>query len=259
MTTTKAPAGTGLAQVAPGLLAQVRGQEPWTVAGLLDKLAGPAEELPAATPFPDPAPEVKFTDALREALDGIPSQFGKVNAGTRRMLTREELTAVTQEINSIDRLTKALGDRRKIICEMARTHQDVQAENEGRAVPADVLRKGVLLREATQRVASGVAKGHYLIAGPEKPYETPVQGFVDAWQQRYVKGSTDVSQAKLVELLDKGEITQAEYNACTRAVRILDEDKISLLIKRNPERGLQILKAITTRSAPSASLYPPKK
>jgi hypothetical protein len=42
-------------------------------------------------------------------------------------------------------------------------------------------------------------------------------------------------------------------------VRVLDDLKIQGFIRKNPARGLSILRAITTREAPSGSLYAPKK
>ncbi len=153
---------------------------------------------------------------------------------------------LTEEIIAIDELSKQLGSRKKAIQEYVRTHMDFAAEEQGLAPLCD-------------RVADGVAKGHYLVASPGTPFEVPVEGYADAWQQRYVKGEVTQDLATLTELRDAGKITQAEFNACTREVRVLDEDKIKGLIKKNPRRGLAILAAITRRSAPGASLYAPKK
>lgn len=245
--TTERAAGTAeLAQVAPGVLARVRDAKPWTIAELADLMAAPARELPEDAPFPAPAEPVTFTDKLRKALRSLPAVFGQVAPLKNRALDETELVRLTEEINAIDELSGQLGDRRKSIQEYLRTHMDFAAEAQG-------------LTPLCDRVAEGVAEGHYLIASPGTPFEVPVEGYADSWQQRYVKGKVSQSLATLNELLDAGTITQAEFNACTATVRVLDEDKIKLLIKRTPRRGLAILAAITHRSAPTASLYAPKK
>lgn len=237
---------TALAQVAPGVLARLRDAKPWTVAEMADLLAAPAVELPEAEPFPAPAEPVTFTDKLRSALRGLPGLFGQVAPTERRKLEAAELARLTQEIIAIDELSKQLGDRKNAIQEFVRTHMDFTAEAQDLAPLCD-------------RVAEGVAKGHYLVASPGTPYEVPVEGYSDPWQQRYVKGKVTQDQHTLNELREAGTITQAEFNSFTREVRVLDEDKIKTAIKKNPRRALAILAAITRRSAPGASLYAPKK
>lgn len=247
MTATDETTGTAeLAQVAPGLLARVKDSKPWTVAEMADLLAAPAAELPEAEPFPAQAEPVKFTEKLRRALRSLPSVFGQVAPTERRKLEAAELVQLTDEIIAIDELSKQLGDRKVAIQKYVRTHMDHMAEDKGLAPLCD-------------RVASGVARGHYLIATPGDPFEVPVNGYEDAWQQRYVKGGTAQDLALLNELVESGAVTRAEYLACTVEIRKLDEDRIKAFIKKNPRRGLAILAAITRRSAPGASLNHPKK
>lgn len=245
--TTGTRQGSSLAPVAPGILAQVQGSTPWTVATLADALAGPAPKLPEAAPFPAPAPEVKFTPALRKALGALSVLVGKVNPTTRRMLEPSELAAVTAERNAINDVVKPLAKRADAISEMVRHHQDLQAEAAKQA------------GEGTERVTGGVAKGHYLLGAPEAPFVTPVEGYEDGWRQVYVKGGTYQSASALEDLLDSGKITRQEYLAMTRETRALAQDRITTFIAKNPARGLEILAAITKREAPGASLYAPKK
>jgi hypothetical protein len=161
----------------------------------------------------------------------------------RRKLERAEVTLLTDEANAIDVLVKELGARRKAVSELMRMHQDFEAQQAGHS----------------DRVADGVAKGHILAAEAGEPFETEVEGYADCWQQRYVSGSVSQSKDKLDALLAAGTITQAELNGFTRAVRVLDDLRIQEFIRRNPSRGLQVLKAITIREAPGASLHAPKK
>jgi hypothetical protein len=247
MTATTDTTGTaGLAQVAPGVLARLRDAKPWTVAEMAELMAAPAAELPEAEPFPAPAEPVTFTDKLRSALRGLPGLFGQVAPTERRKLEAAELVRLTDEIIAIDELSKQLGDRKNAIQEYVRTHMDFAAEAQG-------------LTPLCDRIAEGVAKGHYLVASPGTPYEVPVEGYSDAWQQRFVKGKVAQDLHTLVELREAGTITQPEFNAFTREVRVLDEDKIKVFIKKAPRRGLAILAAITKRNAPGASVNHPKK
>lgn len=240
---TETATGTALAQVADGVLARVQGNQPFTVSELADLMARPPARLPQGNPLPGPAPQVNFTDKLRRALKGLPAVFGVVMPTERRKLESAELVRLTEEIITIDVLLDELTQRREAIKEVVRIHQDFEAEAEG----------------ITERVAEGAAKGHYLAGQPGKPFKTAVEGYADPWQQRYVKGGTSQQLSLLQELLDAGTITQAEFNGFTRAVRVLDEDKIRAAIRQRPRRSLQILSAITRRSAPGASLYAPKK
>jgi hypothetical protein len=261
MTATAETTGTTakLAPVAPGILAQAQPGKSWTVASLAGLLAGPAPELPETAPFPEPPAAVTFTPALRKSLSALPSIVGQVNPTARRLLTAGELAQVTDERNAINAVAEPLAKRVKVISEYVRTHQDLQAEAARQATPTAVVRGGRVITLATERVADGAAKGHYLLAMPEAPYETPVEGYDDAWQQRYVSGPVSQSLGALEALLADGAIDRKEYLAMTRETRALDQGKITAFIAKNPARGLEILAAITKRGAPSASLYAPKK
>lgn len=242
--TTQAPAGTALAQVAEGVLARVQDGKPFTVAELAELMARPAQKLPKDAEFPAPPAPVRFTDALRRALRALPEVFGKVSPTERRKLEAAEVKALTDEIAAIDGAFSELESRREAIKELIRTHQDYQASEMG---------------VAGERIASGTAKGHYLSAKPGEPFTTPVEGYGDCWQQRYVKGKSSQRMTTLEALLADGKITRAEYLGFTSARRDLDEMKIAEYVRRHPARGLEILAAITVQGAPSASLYPPKK
>lgn len=240
----EAPAGTALAQVAPGALARVASGKPFTVADLADLIAGPAEKPKEETSFPAVPAQVKITDAVRKALAALPKVFGQVAPTERRKLEKDELSRLTVEAGTLAAIAKQLGERAKNIQEYVRTHQDFVAEELG---------------IADERIAEGVAAGHFLIATPGDPFVTPVEGFEDGWQQRYVKGRAVQELDLLEELLMAEKITREEYLGFTRTVRTLDDDKIKSFIKKSPKRGLEILAAITRRSAPTASLYAPKK
>lgn len=246
--TTERTAGTALEQqVAPGALALAQGQKSWTVIDLADRLAGPEPVLPKTAPRPRPAKVMELTTALRKALRAIPDVFARVQPTESRKLEASELKALTDEQVAINQVTKPLGDRSKVISEIVRHHMDHYGAGAG------------LVDENTLRIAEGIAKGHYLFAREQDPFEVAVEGYDDAWQQRFVKGSVTVNGSLAAQLEADGRITHDEYLRITRTSRSYDEAKMAEFIRKNPERGLQILAAMTSRSAPSASLYPPKK
>jgi hypothetical protein len=232
--------------VAPGVLARVKGDKPWTMLDLADMLAGPAREFSKADSLPKPAPKVKFTDVLRKALKTLPDVFGVVMPDEARALDRHEVRALTDEVIAIDTIMKELEGRKEAIKESIRNHQDAQAEAEG-------------IPEGIARVADGAAKGHWLMAKKGEPFETPVDGYTDTWQQRYVSGKVAVNGNLIFDLETDGTVTREEYLACTSSKRHFDADKLEAFIRKNPARGLAILARLTSRSAPSASVYAPKK
>lgn len=237
---------TAVEPVAPGALARVKGDKPWTMLDLADLLAGPAREFSKEDSLPEPAPKVTFTDVLRRALKTLPEVFGTVMPDEARALDRHEVRALTDEVTAIDTIVKELEARKEAIKESVRNHQDAQAEGSG-------LPKGAV------RIAEGVAKGHWLLAKKGSPFETPVDGYTDAWQQRYVSGKASVNGSVIFDLEAAGTVTREEYLACTSSKRHFDAAKMEAFIRRNPARGLAILARMTTRSAPSASVYAPKK
>lgn len=241
-------AGTAVAQqVAEAALARMQDAKPWTVADLAKILAGPAPEIAQDAPFPAAPPKVNITAGLKAALKKLPSVFGVVTPTEHRKLEQDELKRLTEEVVAIETIKTQLGDRLEAAKEAVRHHLDFLAV-EGAADGQELL-----------RVAEGVAKGHVIIAKKNDPYKLPVEGAEDPWEQRYVAGKTTVSGAQIPALEKDGTITRAEALACTREVRAFDEDKLAALIRKNPERGVEILRLLTSASAPSASLYAPKK
>lgn len=246
--TTERTAGTAVEQqVAPGALALAKGAKSWTVADLAAKLAGPEPVLPKAAPLPKPAKAIQLTAPLRKALRAIPDVFAKVQPTESRKLEASEITALTAEQIAISQVAKPLGERSKAISEIMRHHMDHYGASLG------------LVGEDTLRIADGIAQGHCLFARSEDPFEVPVEDFEGTWQQRYVKGSVNVNGSLAGQMKADGTITHEEYLSITRTSRNYDEARMAEFIRNNPERGCQILAAMTSRSAPSASLYPPKQ
>jgi hypothetical protein len=236
--------GTAIEQIAPGALALAQSGGPLSIADLADRLLRPPPLAPLDSPFPQPPAAKSVTDKLRASLRSVAAAFGGVQPTERRKLEAAEVKSLTDESSIITAITKPLGARLKDIQEIIRMHGDFIAEEQGMA---------------NERISGGVGEGHWLAATPGSPFEIPVDGYEDAWQQRYVKGGVDTSIRALEALEEAGDITRKEYLAMTAEVRVLDETKMASFIHKNPERGLEILRKISTKGAPSASLYAPKK
>jgi hypothetical protein len=237
-------AGTALAQVAADSQAYLTATDPsktWTLEALTKMLAGeaPQQEVPPAKP----AKTVTVTPELRAALAMVARLFGGVQPTEPRKLEEAEVTRITAEYRALAAVTGLLTGRCKAIDEAMRHHMDAVAREQGITGPV---------------VADGVAKGHILAAKPGEPFEVPVDGLKDPWQQRFTTGSSDLSMTDLWRLLDENLIDRATFNALTSTERVLDETKVTRAVKRDPKHVLPILASITRRKPDGASLYPPK-
>lgn len=238
-----------------GALSLVTGE--FTVDDVAEKLASPLPEPDpdAKVAFPDLPVPVGLTPTQRADLDSLPGMFGVIHMRERRALTDHELTTISAEALLIESVAAVLKKRAEEIKEMARVHMDVDAEKNGLAfAEAQTGKTGEVLVPATPRDQHG----HYLRAQPEQPYSIPTQGYSQGFQQRYIKGGVDVSADALDDLFAAGAIDRDTYLACTREVRRLDLDKLKAFIRKQPAVGLRVLRTITKRGTPKASLYPPK-
>jgi hypothetical protein len=236
-------AGTALAQVAADSQAYLTatGDKTWTLDALTRMLAGEAPQ--AEVPPAQPPKAVTVTPELRAALHRVSVLFGGVQPTEPRKLEEAEVKRITAEYRALAAVTVLLTSRGKAIDEAMRHHMDAVARELGITGPL---------------VADGVAKGHILAAKPGQPFEVPVEGLKDSWQQRLTTGSAELSMTGLWQLLDEGLITREDFNALTSTVRELDESKVKRAVRRDPKRYLGILASITRRKPDGASLYPPK-
>lgn len=244
--TTEHVAGTAVEQVAPGSAAYALATDPskrWALDALLEALDGaPAEAAQVKSPAGPEVIEVK--DEVRAALRILAQSFGRVQPSEPRKLEKTEVVAITTEIKDITTVLTLVGKRAKAIDEAMRSHMDAVAKEQGITGPV---------------ITAGIAEGHILAAKAGEPFEIEVEGFSDPWQQRLVKGKSELSLGLLCDMLANGTITRAEFNSLTVPVRELDEGRIKAAIRKSPGRVLGILRMATVRKPDTASLYSPKK
>jgi hypothetical protein len=227
--------------------------------GQLQKLAKealPAVAIPAeAVPFPAPAKTVAPSDAEKSAMRLLAKLAGDVQVTTRRAMTDTELKALFDETEAAKIVAAWLKRRDTAIGAMVRHHADVTAEEQGLVVPRAQVVKGKVLTPATDRTKDG----YYQLAQPENPYRVNVPGTGKAWSLEYTSGSTSVSGTTLNELHKAGKVTREEYLAMTEPPRpqerVLSAERALAFIKKNSERGVAILKEITSQAPSGASLY----
>jgi hypothetical protein len=253
------PVRAELEALLPGQLELISKTATIDVQAIADKLTAPlpvpadADEQPAI-PFPPLPKVVQLTDEARGALTALPTVFGSVGMTERRILTDAEVQAISVEADVIETVESLVKARKEAIKETIRHHNDMTAQQAGQAFPKR-RRIGSKVVDATPRDKSG----HYLLAQPKQPFVTAVKGFAKGWEQRFTAGSTSQSVEQLERLYLGGAIERADYLGFTHEVRVLDEDKIRSYLRKNTDKGLRILKAITVRNPPNSSLYGPGK
>jgi hypothetical protein len=241
---------TTLATVPGAALQLATGTAKVSLADLADAVV-PVTDEPKVPDFPALPKAVELTSDARAALLNVSAVFGQFQLGERRELTADELALITRENKVISDILTPLSDRAGVISEMIRVHMDVEAERQhGKA--------GTAIRKAA-RILGGKFKGHYLLATKGRPHKVEVNGFENSWEQRYTDGGTDIRPDLLPQLAKDGKITHEEYLALTRSARAWAEDRVARFIEANPERGLEILAAITVRKDPGAQLVSPKR
>lgn len=178
--------------------------------------------VPAGTEFPKPPKEIELTPEVRKALKALPALFGQVQPQHRRKLDENEIQAIGEEYANIQTLLKLIGQREADIKEYVRTHQDVEAEEQGRAFAKEVRRNGNVVAEATPRDA----KGHYLLAKPKDPQKTEVPGGPLAFVNQYTSGKLTTDLEQLTRDYEAGELSREDYLAVTVAKRVVDPERL---------------------------------
>jgi hypothetical protein len=214
-------------------------------------VAGEPIEAPATAEFPPLPKKVELTSVVTQAMDNLSGLFSVVHPETRRPLTDKELTTLHLEREAIKIVTGALSGREEAIKEIVRNHMDADAEAKAKAVRRALIdsETGEVIVEATPRDAHG----HYVLATAEQREEVQIPGTDKVFVREYRAPSTRADTDALHMKYEDGELSREEYLAFTRNIRVIDEDKVWEFIKKNPERGLEILGSVTKHGLPSTA------
>lgn len=176
-------------------------------------------------------------DEDRKAIERVLEVYGKVVPTERRELQPAEIDALIEEKQVLDRLKK-MSERR--LTEGVRpaifNHLDVEAEKADGFDPDSERDKD----------------GHYLLGG-----EAPGTGSTGSKYTREVRTASPSLDAEALKALsedpDYPDFTHADYLAMTEQVRVIEESKVLLALKKNPNLIHAIAKA-TRPGSKSASL-----
>lgn len=189
-----------------------------------------------------PAPKVKKSadlaivervgeDLMRNIAE-LPTVFNRVDPPTKRALNKPELVKLLEEKERIDAVEKATKKRKERIHSILSDHFDCVAERKK------------LIGEKTMKDE----KGHYLVAVKGAPETQLVEGSGKYFTRERTGDTVIFTHDKALAMYESGEITRADYLACTRPVRTreVDEDKLSrmLLSKKQRERGQRLIAMI---------------
>lgn len=207
----------------------------------------PAEAAPED--FPELPTPLEATEEIRKALRTLSQTFNKVTVSDRRTLSTEELAQIGVEYEAIQKVIKLIKTREDQVKEIVRTHQDVEAEEQGQAFPYDITRHGKVIAEATPRDANG----HYLLAAKGTPNDLAIPGTTLKFSNQFSSGRTTENLGAIEQMFLNGEITEAAYKEMTITRRVPDADRIKSYVIRTGE--VSILSRIVKKGRDSQSLY----
>lgn len=210
-------------------------------------------ELPvdkeAPQDFPKLPDALTATAEIRAALKTLSTTFNKTVVTERRTMTTEEVAAIGVEYEAIQRVAKLLEERAEQIKEIVRTHQDVEAEEQGLAFPKDVVHNGTVVAPATPRDA----KGHYLLAAKGAPRDTQVPGTTLKFSAQFTSGRSKTDLDEIQRMYEAGEIDETEYKAMTVVRRVPDEAKVKTYVLKSGR--VDILGRIVKKGRDGTALY----
>lgn len=222
MADTASPASTALAAVERGALA------------FGDFLRSVARRQVATEQVIDLPKPVVLTPEARQGIDLLPSVIdGAVTPTERRLLTQDEVASLMAERIIIDNVTKVLEGRKDAQRAAIFNHLDAELEQMGQA---DAERD---------------AKGHFTVKGEVSVPETGRK-----FTRELRNGSPSLDAESLLALVDDPSVawTHDDYLACTTQVRVVDEAKVLLHLRKRPEAVAAIAQA-TKLGSTTASLY----
>lgn len=163
---------------------------------------------PAAIEARAPLPAV-ITEQQKAALARLTEVFGKVVPTEVRCLTTDEVTDLMDERLTLDEVEKLAKDRKAVIRTTVLNHIDSEPQEDD--LPRD-------------------KEGHVLRAAK---VTDPSHGKAFSWELRNHGGTLDVSA--LLRLVEDGTIDRSTYLSMTTQVRVVDENKVMLELKKHPE------------------------
>ena len=183
-----------------------------------------------------PTVAVEISASQREAIDNLPSVYGKVVPTEKRMLQPAEVTALAAERVALDELEKMVKSRREAIRTTVVNHMD-------EALFANL--------NADEREALEIdGEGHVLQA---QRLNVPGESKDFSWEIRETAASLDADALKALDT--DGEIDHDLYLSMTTQVRVIDEMKVMAAIQTNPTEAIAAIAKATKSGKKVGALY----
>lgn len=193
----------------------------------------PAQKSAEITVLPVPQ---QITEGQRAAVEKVSEVFGQVVPIKRRELTSAEVNSLIEEKETLDELKKMAESRMGNIRITVHNHMDIEAE------------KADLVKEETLRSDQG-----YFILGAKLrgTPDTPKQ-----WSREVRQTSPSLNTVGLQALEDDPDVDfdHDDFLAMTTQTRVVDENKVMMALKKNPQLVMALHEAVVPGSK-SASLY----
>ena len=202
---------------------------------------------PAQAPTKLPVPRA-ITDEANEAIAKLPEVFASVVPTERRELVPSEVTSLLNERDALKTIEKLVKERLDDISLTVKNSSTATYEADPDAVdPSSVS----LDADGNPIItADGQVVRKVRIGGDDPALDQEVSLEVR-------KGSVSCSPDKLEELADDADvdfIDRADYLAMTTQVRVFDEAKAILALRKNPDL-LRAVREATTQANPTLSVY----
>lgn len=186
----------------------------------------------------EPVPAVaQITNRQREALERLPQVFGQVVPQERRTLQPAEVSALVEEKETLAELKKLYESRQEGIRHTIFNHLDLEVEA--------ALGEG-------QEPPPRCKDGHYAAKGEVRA--TPTAGKKFTREVRTGQPVLDVDELRRVVDDPEVEFDHDDFLEMTTQTRVVDENKVMLALKRNPNL-IHAVRRATKMGDPTAALY----
>lgn len=187
----------------------------------------------AETPIPQSA---ALNEDAEEAVSKVAKLLSELDLpDRRRMLTKDELETLTRTYIEWDKASKGLDRSRDQIKAAIFNHFDAVAAHDGK-IDLD-----------TQHTKEGWAI-------VEDKASAAVPGLDFKLTREVAGGKTELDLDRLRDLVEDEIISQEDFLALTRQIRVVDENRALEWLRKNPERAHLLLEGTKTGSA-RASMY----
>lgn len=185
---------------------------------------------PQIEPVPETLPIPKsITEDQNRAIDRIREVFGKVIPTVRRTLAPDEVTKLLDEKETLDQLKKMAESRHEDIRTTIFNHLDVEAEETG-------------IPEGTFKGRSG----HWVMGGEVRGESDSPSKFTR--EVRHTAPSLNLGMLEALVDDPDVEFDRKDFLAMTDQVRVVNEHKVMIALKKNPKLIHAIAQAINPGS-----------